>query len=162
VLEPWITPSLFDGTGNDAIIDEYTFCQYQDRSVATGKLKQHWDSWITENDIKWISGECIYHVASRWKGTSSLAEAGLNHIRVPIGYWAYDIAEGEPWINGQAEYLDKVVGWARSHNVKVMVDLHGAPGSQNGYDNSGRRGEATWYVPTYLLLRVTWNTVQDG
>lgn len=56
VLEPWITPSLFDGTGNDAIIDEYTFCQYQDRSVATGKLKQHWDTWITENDIKWISG----------------------------------------------------------------------------------------------------------
>ena len=56
VLEPWITPSLFDGTGNDAIIDEYTFCQYQDRSVAAGKLKEHWDSWITENDIKWISG----------------------------------------------------------------------------------------------------------
>ena len=23
-----------------------------------------------------------------------------------------------------------------------MIDLHGAPGSQNGYDNSGRRGQA--------------------
>jgi glucan 1,3-beta-glucosidase len=25
-----------------------------------------------------------------------------------------------------------------------MIDLHGAPGSQNGFDNSGRRGGADW------------------
>jgi glucan 1,3-beta-glucosidase len=23
----------------------------------------------------------------------------------------------------------------------VLIDLHGAPGSQNGFDNSGRKGE---------------------
>ena len=27
--------------------------------------------------------------------------------------------------------------------VQVMIDLHGAPGSQNGFDNSGRRGNLT-------------------
>ncbi len=27
-----------------------------------------------------------------------------------------------------------------------MIDLHGAPGSQNGFDNSGRRGEVEWYT----------------
>jgi glucan 1,3-beta-glucosidase len=63
---------------------------------------------------------------------------------VPIGYWAYDIAPGEPWIAGQEEYLDRVIGWARTYNVKVLVDLHGAPGSQNGYDNSGQRGAANF------------------
>jgi glucan 1,3-beta-glucosidase len=68
--------------------------------------------------------------------------AGLNHVRVPIGFWAYDISGGEPYIQGQAEYLDRVIEWARNYNVKVMIDLHGAPGSQNGYDNSGRRGQA--------------------
>ena len=26
-----------------------------------------------------------------------------------------------------------------------MLDLHGAPGSQNGFDNSGRRGEVHWH-----------------
>jgi glucan 1,3-beta-glucosidase len=68
--------------------------------------------------------------------------AGLNHVRVPIGFWAYDVSGGEPYIQGQAEYLDRVIGWGRNHNVKIMIDLHGAPGSQNGYDNSGRRGQA--------------------
>ena len=28
--------------------------------------------------------------------------------------------------------------------MRVMMDLHGAPGSQNGFDNSGRRGEVNW------------------
>ena len=28
--------------------------------------------------------------------------------------------------------------------MKVIIDLHGAPGSQNGFDNSGQRGSANW------------------
>jgi glucan 1,3-beta-glucosidase len=36
------------------------------------------------------------------------------------------------------------IGWARNHGLKVIVDLHGAPGSQNGFDNSGQRGNAQW------------------
>lgn len=54
------------------------------------------------------------------------------------------MSAGEPYLQGQAPYLDKAIGWARNHNLKVIVDLHGAPGSQNGYDNSGQRGEARW------------------
>ena len=68
----------------------------------------------------------------------------MNHVRLPIGYWAWDVSHGEPYIQGQADYLDKAVEWARAHGIKVMLDLHGAPGSQNGYDNSGQRGEANW------------------
>jgi len=28
--------------------------------------------------------------------------------------------------------------WAKKYNINVIADLHGAPGSQNGYDNSGQ------------------------
>ena len=28
--------------------------------------------------------------------------------------------------------------------MQVLIDLHGAPGSQNGFDNSGRRGSVNW------------------
>ena len=28
--------------------------------------------------------------------------------------------------------------------MKALIDLHGAPGSQNGFDNSGRRGPIRW------------------
>lgn len=38
-------------SGNDAIIDEWTFGEYQDKGVARAKLEQHWNTWITERDF---------------------------------------------------------------------------------------------------------------
>ena len=29
--------------------------------------------------------------------------------------------------------------WAARYGLKVIIDLHGAPGSQNGFDNSGHK-----------------------
>ncbi|KAL1738177.1 glycoside hydrolase superfamily, partial [Schizophyllum fasciatum] len=113
VLEPWITPSLFDATGNDAIVDEYTFCAYQSRDVAASALYNHWNTFITEDDF------------------AQIAAAGLNHVRLPIGYWAFDVRD-EPYIQGQVEHLNNAVSWAANHGLKVIVDLHGVPGSQNG------------------------------
>ncbi|KAH7910927.1 glycoside hydrolase family 5 protein [Hygrophoropsis aurantiaca] len=128
VLEPWITPSMFDNTGNSAIVDEWTFCQYQNHDTASQALKSHWDTWITETDF------------------ASIASAGLNHVRLPIGYWAFETGPGEPYISGQLSYLQKAITWASNHNLKLIVDLHGAPGSQNGFDNSGRRMSfPTWH-----------------
>ncbi|KAF9262542.1 exo-1,3-beta-glucanase [Marasmius fiardii PR-910] len=121
VLEPWITPSLFDNTGDDRIVDEWTFGQFQDHNTALNVLTQHWDTFITESDF------------------AAIAAAGLNHVRLPIGYWAFETAPGEPFISGQLPYLQRAVGWAANHGLKLIVDLHGAPGSQNGFDNSGQR-----------------------
>ena len=58
----------------------------------------------------------------------------LNHVRIPIGYWAFNVAPGEPYISGQQAYLLQAISWAQTYNLKVIIDLHGAPGSQNGYD----------------------------
>ncbi|KAI4528868.1 glycoside hydrolase family 5 protein [Schizophyllum commune Loenen D] len=128
VLEPWITPSLFDATGNDAIVDEYTFCAYQSRDVAASALYNHWNTFITEDDF------------------AQMAAAGLNHVRLPIGYWAFDVRD-EPYIQGQVEHLSNAVTWASNHGLKVIVDLHGVPGSQNGFDNSGQRMDyPTWHT----------------
>jgi glucan 1,3-beta-glucosidase len=60
----------------------------------------------------------------------------LNHVRIPIGFWAYDVAPGEPYISGQHDYLLKAITWAANCNIKVIVDLHGVPGSQNGYESN--------------------------
>ncbi|KAF7799222.1 hypothetical protein EIP86_010454 [Pleurotus ostreatoroseus] len=114
VLEPWITPSLFDNTGNPNIVDEWTFGQLQNRNTALNTLTQHWNTWITESDF------------------AAIAAAGLNHVRIPIGYWAFEVGPGEPYISGQLPYLQQAVTWAGNHGLKVIVDLHGAPGSQNG------------------------------
>jgi glucan 1,3-beta-glucosidase len=55
ILQPWITPSIFDNTGDDKIVDEYTFGQYQDHSKALITLTNHWDTWITESDFEAIA-----------------------------------------------------------------------------------------------------------
>ncbi|KAI9821066.1 MAG: exo-1,3-beta-glucanase [Pycnora praestabilis] len=127
VLEPWITPSIFsewaDGGG---VVDEYTFCQTLGYDEAFNRLNQHWSTFITEDDFNQIGA------------------AGLNHVRIPIGYWAINPLEGDPYVQGQLTYLDQSIGWARNAGLKIMIDLHGAPGSQNGADNSGRAGAINW------------------
>lgn len=63
VSQPWITPSLFDNTGNPAIIDEWTFSKLQNRDVARSKLVQHWNTFITEADFQAIAGAgCVSDV----------------------------------------------------------------------------------------------------
>ena len=53
--------------------------------------------------------------------------------------WAYMKVDGEPYTQGAAPYMDIAIDWARQTGLKVWIDLHGAPGSQNGFDNSGHR-----------------------
>lgn len=113
--------SLFSGQFSGAS-DQYTFDQI---NGAQSALQEHWSTWFTESDVSYI------------------ASLGLNAIRIPIGYWAYNNT-GTPYLTGAADYLDQAVGWARDHNLKVWVDCHGSPGSQNGFDNSGQAGSANW------------------
>ena len=71
-----------------------------------------------------------------------MKSAGLNAIRIPIGYWAVDVRSDEPYVTGQYPYLIQAVKWSSEFGFQVMIDLHGAPGSQNGQDNSGLIGPA--------------------
>ncbi|KAI0281199.1 exo-1-3-beta-glucanase [Russula aff. rugulosa BPL654] len=143
-----VTPSLFENTGNTAIVDEWTFGQYQDSSVALATLTEHWDTWITEGDFQAIAAAgwvlACWCIATCMCGIVRVKQSvvvifRLNHVRIPIGYWAYDVSAGEPYISGQHTYLLKAIAWAVTYKLKVIVDLHGAPGSQNGFDNSGQR-----------------------
>ncbi|KAJ5179509.1 Glycoside hydrolase superfamily [Penicillium capsulatum] len=125
VLEPWITPSIFESAGG-AAVDEWTLCETLGSEKCREVLSKHWSSFVGQDDF------------------NQIAAAGMNHVRIPIGYWALEHVDGDPYVNGQLEHLDNAVNWARASGLKVIVDLHGAPGSQNGFDNSGRRGPINW------------------
>ncbi|KAJ5586945.1 Exo-beta-1-3-glucanase (Exg1) [Penicillium hispanicum] len=146
VLEPWITPSIFDAAG-DTAVDEWSLCKNLGQDQCRAVLSQHWSSFISQDDF------------------NQIAAAGMNHVRIPVGYWALEHLDGDPYVDGQLEYLDSAIGWARAAGLKVVVDLHGgkytkvhscvvpqqpltwvntAPGSQNGFDNSGKRGSIEW------------------
>jgi len=106
VLEPWITPSIFDNAG-DAAVDEWSLCETLGADQCRAVLSQHWASFVTADDF------------------NQIAAAGMNHVRIPIGYWALTPLEGDPYVDGQLEYLDSAVNWARAAGLKVLVDLHG-------------------------------------
>jgi glucan 1,3-beta-glucosidase len=118
-----LAPSIFQSLDQSLeIVDEYTLTQKLGTTAAYNILKPHWDSWVTLADFQ------------------KIANASFNMVRIPIGYWAYNTLEnGETYTQGAALYIDSAIGWARSTGLKVWIDLHGAPGSQNGFDNSGQR-----------------------
>ncbi|KAI9786852.1 MAG: exo-1,3-beta-glucanase [Geoglossum umbratile] len=118
ILENWLDPDM----ASDAP-DEFTLSQ--NVPDAASKLQTHWQTYFTEADVQ------------------KLGAAGINAIRIPIGFWAYDNS-GTPYIKGADAYLEKAIGWARNAGMKVWVDLHGAPGSQNGWEHSGHAGAVEW------------------
>lgn len=59
---------------------------------------------------------------------------GLNHVRLPVGFWSIVGNSSEPYPVGAYPYVKKAVDWAKKYGLRVIIDIHGAPGSQNGYD----------------------------
>lgn len=119
ILEQWMNSDVFTGTN---ATDQFSFDQTLN---ATAKLHDHWSTFFTENDVK------------------TIASYGINALRIPIGYWAYDHSNTS-YITGADAYLEQAILWARAAGLVVLVDCHGSPGSQNGFDNSGRAGEVAW------------------
>jgi glucan 1,3-beta-glucosidase len=88
---------------------------------AASILEDHWSSWASQADFQ------------------KIADAGFNLVRIPIGYWAFQKYADDTYIQGAEKYLDQALDWARATGLQVWIDLHGAPRSQNGYDNSGQK-----------------------
>ena len=42
----------------------------------------------------------------------------------------------EPFIDGGWDYLERCIRWASQYKMKVLIDLHCAPGSQNPWPHS--------------------------
>lgn len=66
-------------------------------------------------------------------------EIGMNCIRLPFWYRNLVDENGEFYENC-FERIDWFVAEAAERNLYVILDFHGAPGSQNGSDHSGRDG----------------------
>ena len=123
---------------------EYTLCQTLGKTEAKNRLESHWASWIQESDF------------------SEMAGYGINFVRIPLGYWSVSPLSGDPYVQGAYDYLSKSLDWANAHGIKVMIDLHGAPGSQNGFDNSGRKGAIDWTQGNTVAQTITaLNKIRD-
>ncbi|KAL3467378.1 glycoside hydrolase superfamily [Aspergillus heterothallicus] len=124
-LEPWITPSMFKGYSSD-VIDEYTLSKQLGDSAAK-TIEQHYAEFITEQDF------------------ADIRDAGLDHVRIPFSYWAVSPIDGEPYVPKIAwRYLLRAIEYCRKYGIRVNLDPHGLPGSQNGFNHSGKQGSINW------------------
>jgi glucan 1,3-beta-glucosidase len=126
ILEMFINPSIFAMANDTSVMCEWSWIVSVNNSDPSKLqvLRDHWETWVTELDV------------------AKMSVIGFTHVRIPIGYWAMmSEAElqsyNEPYLTGQWDVLVKAFAWFKKYDIKVLIDLHGAPGSQNGWDNSG-------------------------
>ncbi|KAI0499110.1 hypothetical protein KFK09_020011 [Dendrobium nobile] len=83
---------------------------------------------------------------------SFLSEHGINTVRIPVGWWiVQDPDPPAPFIGGTLAALDRAFSWAEVYNIRCIIDLHAAPGSQNGMEHSASRdGSVNWPSTEYI------------
>ncbi|EGG13163.1 family 5 glycoside hydrolase [Melampsora larici-populina 98AG31] len=152
VHESWMTPSLFRCAKEPKTAELDLASGWGGIRQARSVLEHHWDTFITEKDFAYLQS------------------IGINTVRIPIGYWmlgpefcagtAFDSVAGV-YINAWSQ-ITNAINMAASHGIGVLIDLHGAPGSQNGKASSGTSDgtsfmdtAATKNVLTFLSERLT-------
>jgi len=95
---------------------------------------------------------------------SFIKAAGFNTVRVPLSWRLFvrsgddgtDRFDGEGWA-----LLDRLIAWCRQAGLRVILDLHAAPGGQTGVNHDDGPGyPLTFYVPRYRRLTVAlWQEI---
>jgi len=139
VLERWINFGVFSGIPDNVGTSQDAFNRgVGDIQQLKNRLQDLWDNYIPE---------CDY---------AEIASYGLNTIRLPVGYWIIggkypDVPMLPPFesfkdaYEGAEEAVHRVFRIAKKYGLGVLLDLHGAPGSQNGADHSGVAGPTLLY-----------------
>lgn len=119
-LEGWLAPAQLKSCGlqHDWESESDYLDACQSRESARGALEDHWKTFVTEKDFEF------------------LASAGINSVRVPIGYWVG--AEHEDMVgpfkkyqgvyDAAWNYLLQLIANASKYQIGVLIDLHAAPG----------------------------------
>jgi len=132
VLEKWMAPELFTGTDAE---DEWYLTHGLDDVSRRERFTVHRDTWVTGRDFAY------------------LAARGVRLLRLPVPYFAF--GDVPPFL-GCVEYLDRAFGWAARYGMRIMLDLHTVPESQNGFDNGGVCGVCRFHQePEHVEFALT-------
>ncbi|EJD05843.1 glycoside hydrolase [Fomitiporia mediterranea MF3/22] len=136
VHENWMTPSLFRCASGPKSAEIDIATGWGNTTGARAVLEHHWDTFITQSDFQY------------------LASIGINTVRLPIGFWNLGptYCQGTPFESVAEVYTNswsrvvRAINWAGEAGIGVLVDLHGAVGSQNGQAHSGvSDGQANFF-----------------
>ena len=119
--EFWMTPTV-NSTNVNAESDIYEMLTSRFGETKMYELVDlYQDNYLTEADF------------------DTMASLGMNCVRLPFWWRNLVDANGTPYSNWY-EKIDWVIEMAKARGMYVVIDFHGAPGSQNGSDHSGVDG----------------------
>ena len=80
--------------------------------------------------------------------------AGFTTVRVPLHYGLF--VDGQDRFAGPGyALLDRLIDWCRQADLRVILDLHAAPGGQTGVNHDDGTGyPLVFYVPRYRRMTV--------
>ena len=138
VQEGWMCPT----EQTDTLSTDMTLYSRFGKERAEELISAYQDSWITEGDFKTVK------------------ELGLNVVRVPFTYmnvYHHLSDEGEllhpdefTLREDPFERLDFALEMCKKYGLYLILDMHGAVGSQNGSDHSGDTSRTNLYAGTEL------------
>lgn len=138
VQEGWMCPT--DQT--DTLSTDMTLYSRFGKEKAEALIAAYQESWITEEDFRTVK------------------ELGLNVVRVPFTYmnvYHHLSDEGEllhpdefTLREDPFERLDFALEMCKKYGLYLILDMHGAVGSQNGSDHSGDTSRTNLYADTEL------------
>ncbi len=104
--------------------------------------EDHFDSFITENDIAYIS------------------KSGLDHVRVPVDYETIEEEDGRIKPEGYM-YLDRCIEWCKKYDLRVIIDLHQTYGYS--FDPLIKSDKTIFFYNEKLQERFfsIWRTIAD-
>ncbi|MDB5047022.1 MAG: glycoside hydrolase family 5 protein [Fibrobacteres bacterium] len=147
VHEPWMSPLAGPTTEWDS---RTTLETRFGKPAAQKLLATYWDSWATAVDFK------------------NIAADGMNCVRMPVYFLDFMDDNGNWRMDSVTKAIDfaridKLVNAATAAGVFTVLDLHGAPGSQNGNQHSGKTTGANLYTtPRYQdMLIKFWTGMAD-
>lgn len=139
VQEGWMCPGDFEGYFDD-VLDVLSARFGAEKAQS---LVDIWEeSYVTESDIQ------------------KIADIGMNCVRLPFTWRTLQNTD-YTYKENCFEKMDRVISWCAERDIYVILDLHGAHGSQNGRHHSGTTKRAALYTsPDNQDLTVElWKTV---
>lgn len=138
VQEGWMCPTK----QTDTLSTDMTLYSRFGKEKAEALIAAYQESWITEEDFRTVK------------------ELGLNVVRVPFTYmnvYHHLSDEGEllhpdefTLREDPFERLDFALEMCKKYGLYLILDMHGAVGSQNGSDHSGDTSRTNLYADTAL------------
>ena len=92
----------------------------------------------------------------------NIKDSGLNMIRLPMYYRNFMEGDDDNLVMKEKpfERIDWFLEMAKKYDLYVILDMHGVPGGQNGYEHSGTFKVDFWDNQTYIdSICLLWSEI---